>query len=1340
MKNTMTHLIRLAVALPALLLGLAFAAPVAQAQTNTALVCNTDGGTSFGNSQNVGNGTPGKDKRIVAQKFTTGSHVNGYILNKLKAEGGCAGQCRPRIRIHSDSAGSPGSHIGTNSRSFGSRAINSALAGDYELDPNTNYWAVFEDVRSASGVVQSGVYNLIVTNASSEDCATSSDDWGWSIANDLRWRANSSAAWQTKDKILLIEMIGYANNVAAVGQPSISGTARTGQTLTADKAGITDANGIPSDLNYQWIRVDGSNETSITGASARTYSPVRADIGKKVKVRIDFTDKSGWDESTTSDAYPDSDSIRQSPPTASDATISLLEDAIHTFSIADFNYMDVDGDVLSSIQITDLPDLGALTLNGSAVAVNQSISKTNLDAGKLEYTPVENAYGDNYDDLAFKVNDGNEYSSATYILTFDVTEVNDPATGEVLFNAGDSYVGSTFQVQLQYMEDPDGLTKVSYNYQWVWIIVDVHQTVLREEDIPHATNVSYTLTNKDIGKKYKVRVTFEDDLGHSEVLESPVFPRNDGEVVISKPFYISLSYWDFVERQNGTVHYRFDLSSNFQFYMHKRDMRKHAFNVTNGVVKRAYRLNPVDWQFIPGHYQPKPVTRYWRIEVKPIDPAQDVVIELESNRTCDERGAICSIGGERYTEGTSYTYTPSVDPLTVAIQDTTAVEDGLMLFDVEISRETKNIVKVWTRTTQEGTATEGEDFRAEEHLTLFTHSREGSQGLTKQIGVRIHSDSYEDDGETVVVEIARAELIKNGKIRYQLPITDNKATGTITDSAQNTLPTISVSPTTASVTEGDTVDLTISVTPAPDKIVRVDYVLLSGTAIARQDFEVPVQRTLCFLPTGYTSGETCKVDTTQTITITTIDDAHDDSGEKFTLRLENASNAVIDGNVVTITITNDDPLQKAWLSRFGRTIASQVVDAVTDRLSNVPTESHVTVAGQTIALDSAPTNDMRDSEMNSPQEITGRELLLGSSFHVVTDGEDHSIGAWGHVVVGGFDTQQPSDGGTVSIDGTVTTGILGFDAEWEKLLAGVAVAISDGEGDFHSPNIVKGTGVIESTLASINPYARYQANDRLHYWGLLGYGAGDMTVTQGDQEIIHTDISMQLGAGGAQADLVNHDGTKLSLGGDAFLVQMVSAEAPNSVETKAQASRLRTTLEGSHSVKLRSHETLISGLEVGLRHDAGDAETGFGLEFGGSLQYANEITGWSLDIAFQKLLIHEDTKYDEWGISGTVGLAAGDHGRGASLSISTAYGSSGEGNRLWNAQEVVELADNSFEPEHQISAELGYGMWAGTGMLTPYVELSKEDQQVGLRWRRDNFNWEAVTAKDAIQIRLGITF
>ncbi len=96
---------------------------------------------------------------------------------------------------------------------------------------------------------------------------------------------------------------GNTDNMPVSGQPTLSGTARVGETLTADISGIMDPDGLTNvTYIYQWVRVDGSDEIDIAGATSNTYTLTAADEGKQVKVRVRFTDDKGTDEAVVSDS------------------------------------------------------------------------------------------------------------------------------------------------------------------------------------------------------------------------------------------------------------------------------------------------------------------------------------------------------------------------------------------------------------------------------------------------------------------------------------------------------------------------------------------------------------------------------------------------------------------------------------------------------------------------------------------------------------------------------------------------------------------------------------------------------------------------------------------------------------------------------------------------------------------------------------------------------------------------------------------------------------------------------------------------------------------------------
>ena len=88
-------------------------------------------------------------------------------------------------------------------------------------------------------------------------------------------------------------------NSPATGDPTISGTAQVGETLTADTSDIADDDGLSNvQYEYQWL----ADDTDIAGATSLTYTLADADEGKAIKVRVSFTDDADNEESLTSAA------------------------------------------------------------------------------------------------------------------------------------------------------------------------------------------------------------------------------------------------------------------------------------------------------------------------------------------------------------------------------------------------------------------------------------------------------------------------------------------------------------------------------------------------------------------------------------------------------------------------------------------------------------------------------------------------------------------------------------------------------------------------------------------------------------------------------------------------------------------------------------------------------------------------------------------------------------------------------------------------------------------------------------------------------------------------------
>ena len=315
---------------------------------------------------------------------------------------------------------------------------------------------------------------------------------------------------------------------------------------------------------------------------------------------------------------------------------------------------------------------------------------------------------------------------------------------------------------------------------------------------------------------------------------------------------------------------------------------------------------------------------------------------------------------------------------------------------------------------------------------------------------------------------------------------------------------------------------------------------------------------------------------------------------------------------------------------------------------------------------------------------------------------------WGRGALTGYEGRE----GDISLDGDVLTGLLGVDYEHERLLTGVAVSYSDGDGSFR---LSGSAGNLDSTLVSVYPYLRFALTEQLSVWGLLGYGTGDIRLTTvSGAAAVDTDIDMKMGAFGVRGALLSTEMLDVALKSDAMLVRM-DEDATVGLQSMgdADAGRVRLLLEGSHSRTLTGGGILTPALELGVRYDDGDAETGVGVELGGALRYSDPARGLTVEATARALLAHEESEYEEWGIGGFLQLDPGISGRGLSLRLDSSWGAVLSGtDSLWTRQDSAGLAaDTHAVPASRVHMELGYGMDVpgSHGVLTPYSALEFSD-------------------------------
>ena len=283
-------------------------------------------------------------------------------------------------------------------------------------------------------------------------------------------------------------------NSPATGLPTINGTAQVGQTLTANTSGVADADGLSNvQYEYQWL----ADDSGISGATNATYTLVAADDGKAIKVRVSFTDDAGNNEETLTSAATEAVAAAPTPnsPATGTPAISGTAQVGETLTANTSGVADVDG--LSNVRY-EYQWLADDAEIAGATGLTYTLAAT--DEGKA--ITVQVSFTDDAD------NEETLTSAATAAVA-SAPQSNSPATGEPTIT-GTVQVGETLTANTSGIADPDGLSNVQYEYQWL----------ADDVDISGATNATYTLVAEDEGKAIKVRVSFADDAGNGETLTS----------------------------------------------------------------------------------------------------------------------------------------------------------------------------------------------------------------------------------------------------------------------------------------------------------------------------------------------------------------------------------------------------------------------------------------------------------------------------------------------------------------------------------------------------------------------------------------------------------------------------------------------------------------------------------------------------------------------------------------------------------------------------------------------------------------------------------------------------
>ena len=696
----------------------------------------------------------------------------------------------------------------------------------------------------------------------------------------------------------------------------------------------------------------------------------------------------------------------------------------------------------------------------------------------------------------------------------------------------------------------------------------------------------------------------------------------------------------------------------------------------------------------------------WRVTVQPAS-LSDVTVTLAGGRDCDDEpsGAVCTPDGRSLSNTSTATIVGS--PLQPEAEQTVAVEfgnvpsghDGRTPFTLEVQSGSKPAADAFTVTN--GTVM-------------------GVESLDPVLWqIRVAPKSWKD----VTVALGEASVTVPGPVRIRVA--------------------------NAKAKEGkdESLDFAVTLNRAAAHEVSVDYATKDGTATAGSDY-VATSGTLTFAP-----GET-----ERTVSVAILDDVVDEGKETFVLRLSNPQGAYLRKihRKATGTIRNNDPMPGAWLTRFGRTVGQQAVDAIEARRSAARTPGFSgTFAGQALPT-VAGSGDDESREAGDgpamPPEIGHRpvidrlrdwlsgdreagqvtqstttalgmeQVLAGTAFALTQDTDNGaSLGLWGAGAYAGFSGRE----GGLSVEGDVSSFMLGTDWARGDHLLGLMLAHSRGSGSYSSSD---GAGEIESRLTSLVPYANWDVSERVSVWGAVGLGRGDMTLRPEDGAVLSTDIDWRMAAAGADGSL----GHVAALGGadlrwtaDALWTRTTSEGRAGLAAVSGDTTRLRFGVETGWTRVLSSGAVLSPRLEMAARHDGGDAETGFGVEIGGGLDWFDPVRGLEVGVTGRRLVLHEQDGFEDWGVALTMSYdPTPDTKRGFSAGVSRSLGGASSGGMAALLGPQTFPTATGSEAGGTWSAEMAYGVSRGRGMVaSPYTRLSggggAEQARLGYRVEPD---------------------
>ena len=304
----------------------------------------------------------------------------------------------------------------------------------------------------------------------------------------FKYTVTDTAGAVSNEATVTLDLVVDRQQLAAKGAPSLAAAIGTiydeDVPITASTRGLFDANGIDVDtVTWQWQESDAAAGTysNIAAATAATFTPLQAQVGRFVRVCARFTDGDGNEEGPLCSVPAAAIANVDDAPVAADAILQVTYTADSgdpfRFNPGHFGVTDEDGDELDFIVITRAPTQGTLRFRESVISLGDVPHRVMAGRDIYElswYPPAGQGHSQGYDSLAWTANSGGRTSNEATLSINLIPPGPVAASGapgivdaDGLLPGGQAiledhlYSGSTLGVT-----EPNGINESTLRWQW----------------------------------------------------------------------------------------------------------------------------------------------------------------------------------------------------------------------------------------------------------------------------------------------------------------------------------------------------------------------------------------------------------------------------------------------------------------------------------------------------------------------------------------------------------------------------------------------------------------------------------------------------------------------------------------------------------------------------------------------------------------------------------------------------------------------------------------------------------------------------------------------------------